>query len=1849
MRVEEIVFSVSMAAQLSVVDLPALDELRARLQALPDDASPRERAALHLAAAIVRQDRDRIGTRSAIEEARQAVELLTAERAEGGPELAAARHHLGRLLLSLAVGDPAEPPHLGFLAEARHFLERSRLDFEARGDLEALALSAVEMAHVLEREERISDALGLLNEELLRTPPATRGLLRITKVTLGLMHPGFEDEADATLATFLTEDARTAEDEGEVIPILGMFHRQLSPATRKLALSWLETRQDPPIDLLIFLRSGIRPNAPDTWFRPEERSRLERELGDDRTPARRRWKTAHTLLSTLPETERDLRLRCLDLLEEAIVSPELHPLERTAYQHDIGVGYKVLAGGDRRMAARAVEHLKAVVEKVQPWERADAAVNLARAHAALLKIDAIVSSTTLLRHVRHIEDVLGVLPPTERDRSRDPLIMAASGLLRLHELTHPACLNEARRILRNVLSEHPGDGDGLRFTYLAAWCAHVQGRGAASAVEVARLAAEKAGPVPEVRLKVPKGESIEHFATLVRVLAGTEPPERAAPSLLAQVAVFRPDAADLLLDVVETNARVGFGDGPTPHEWLQTTARALQYSPPEDISTRARRTAALVVLLAPRLTASQLRRAVDALRGPIGTEVERALEESNIPLEREPPEAAASLPLQERVHAMKGRALDLFKEAHESDDTAGAIALFDEARQLLDAAAQLAVSLDLDEQASLLASAGNARRHLARLQPDRASALLDEAIALYRKALPWTSEGLEGRAQISKILAETLITRGVASDWDEAMRLFAAALEIRRSGQLRAETLIAFIDAELAHPSRPRVASAVAALAAACEAMEHMADRVEDMRLAIGARACELLAEVVRGEGLGPEEIRLYSSRISSCNAKLTRHTRLAALGLTEFPKRRKIPRFLTSDFTQAFIGASESAREPLADHSMPPHLADKIPQASPEARLRRNDPAVLQSEQTHWRAAAEGVDGETRAGYLAGVAHLVARRVQLGDAAREELEAAFEEARASLSGIADLETRAFALSELAVVFSERHAAGDFARAAKLLEESIELFREAGSKEGLDALQYLARATRYRQDIPRAEAVKRAIVMYQEAADRYHARGAAGGYMICLLNLAEALAMQEDRPRATAIKEAIAVDRVAIEIARLRGDRANLGLLLGNVAWSLTQLAEDPLVPMEEREHHWEEAGPLFEEAEKLTDDPVRRTSLQNHHLCWEEMRIASPYDQIRGRRRHLDGIDRGTQSHAWSFAAHNLAEALIYPSASAAEIREALTLYREALALRPIDAMPELHWECAHQIGALLGGRRYPGQLPALRELGITPEGAYREARDMLRAAIRAGRILGTGRALVMAARTLGLVAAEPPGHLPIDTASAYEALEILGEVLSLAPDDARAADAEADVARALVTGIAKQRATGAPRVGGHALLEGSSAWDLVHLLLRARGGRHRRLRMRLSRPEGVDPATWTRWRLVLREQGNFTERREVAAELRKQAPSFLAASPSLEGTLQWLREGRAAASLVLTERTLLVIVLGNGPGGPSARVLAVDLERCPVAESGAGAVFRSATDRRSADHKTAQDRVRELHEWLVNKVVAPLKLVLPLGTTELCWSPNGIAAWMPLEVLWPDGPRVWTTPCLTRPPPPESAAAGDGVLLVCADPRSPGERGALLDAASDVADFADAFASTTRIEMLAACGRMYGKALLPTAPAGLVTDRPASPEEVMARVQGRGLILILAHGAYQPDDPAKSTFMLVDADGQEAELTAQQISERPGLIGEAVVVLLSCESGASGRLDAGPAGLAGALLSAGARVVVAPLWPVLLSTAIRVGRAAVEHLANRRPITNIPDAIRTARQELDAKGGRDDVLHGPYVVWCG
>jgi hypothetical protein len=68
--------------------------------------------------------------------------------------------------------------------------------------------------------------------------------------------------------------------------------------------------------------------------------------------------------------------------------------------------------------------------------------------------------------------------------------------------------------------------------------------------------------------------------------------------------------------------------------------------------------------------------------------------------------------------------------------------------------------------------------------------------------------------------------------------------------------------------------------------------------------------------------------------------------------------------------------------------------------------------------------------------------------------------------------------------------------------------------------------------------------------------------------------------------------------------------------------------------------------------------------------------------------------------------------------------------------------------------------------------------------------------------------------------------------------------------------------------------------------------------------------------------------------------------------------------------------------------------------------------------------------------------------------------------------------------------------------------------------------------------------------------------------------------------------------------------IGQAPDRFAGAKVLLLACEGGRVGASLVEPGGMAGALLSAGARYVVAPLWPIGLDVAVQVAEAVLQGL---------------------------------------
>jgi hypothetical protein len=193
---------------------------------------------------------------------------------------------------------------------------------------------------------------------------------------------------------------------------------------------------------------------------------------------------------------------------------------------------------------------------------------------------------------------------------------------------------------------------------------------------------------------------------------------------------------------------------------------------------------------------------------------------------------------------------------------------------------------------------------------------------------------------------------------------------------------------------------------------------------------------------------------------------------------------------------------------------------------------------------------------------------------------------------------------------------------------------------------------------------------------------------------------------------------------------------------------------------------------------------------------------------------------------------------------------------------------------------------------------------------------------------------------------------------------------------------------------------------------------------------------------------------------------------------------------------------------------------------------------------------------------------------------------------------------------------------------------------------------ASLPRIEVLLGQGRAAGQAVAGTLTVpGLVPDVAPTPAEVLRRLGDHRLIVLLAHGHYNDGQPERSAIDLIGPDGRSAQLTVEALAERPDLLHSAVVILLSCETGAAGELSAAPAGLTGVLLAVGAAAVVAPLWPVYLEGALMVGERVAGAVARGIELGEaVQSAVALVRADLgESVTSEAPYGLGPFVVWTG
>ncbi|XXT23819.1 hypothetical protein WME94_19975 [Sorangium sp. So ce429] len=1807
-----------------------MEALRDALRDLPPGASSRQRGEAHLALGAALAALGSGHALEAAEELRQAIEVLP-ER-DAALAHARARFELGRLLV-------LHPLSGHTLEDATYHLERAHATFDREESGGERAEAAIALATALAGLGKAERAVALLEQERRRAPPSHRPRTEISLAIHCLLDPSLRPHGEALLeACFARGEPALRDRDLGVEDLFGWAAQALSPGLVRGALRWFEASADPPSGLLTVLRARLDPKRPEAWLTPAERDALAAQM-DGPLPVGARCNAAYQLVWCLRAPEdRELRLRAVQFLHEQIDASGFAPEMTLVARNDLAAAMLELSDGIPALLATAEVHLERVLDATGPGEiRTAAARNLVRARLRVLEQKAKISIRDLTEHAPRIEALVPDLAPAAAASTR---LEAARQLLRYGALSQPGCVQAAGALIDRVLEWDPEHPDAARMRFRHAWIQREQGTGSEAQVKGAEARARSLGAALELAVEPPSGMSEAELRALARVLAGTSAPDEIDPRFLEDVVWIRPDAADLLIEAAKrTIARAGAA-GREARVLLDRAFRAAMAASGRDERSRGRRLAELLLACEASMPRADLLLARRMLRGPVRDELDAALRSAGwngLEVPESGPEAEDA-----GATALHRRGIELLDRARRAraESPASARADAEAALRVLDQARAASRSMAPGQRAIIQISAGNARRVLADVAAGGAVPLLREAEALYREALPWTEPRSLERALLEKVLADALIAQGDPGFWDEAMRLYARALEVR-SGWQRAETLVGVAGAELAGP-RERAANERAALQRLEEALACLEPGTrDDIRRKACELMCGLLASVARSQP-GAEDFLRMAAVIAEADPASRDKARLAAEGLSP----------------DAFTAATPEQRRFLASE-MAAAAMPAVYAAIGEAQRGAAELRAL-AEQLGRSGAEESA--ERRAGRLWGRAAVLKRLRDLGEETRASLVVALEAAESAIEEVADPELRLLASGELAALW-QHDEGGDFARSARLLERVLSAAPRAPSALRADALMRLARAKRYRPDLPRGEAIRCALELYREAERIYRDIGNAFGVATTLRNQAEALSTLQDRPEANALREAIAMARRAAEIAGAIEDSDLLGAILSNLAWDHVLLARATGLSADERERALAEAGRLFDRADPLLRDPRERRAFENNRLNWRSA-VAPESDLVGTWREQLARADGQSQPQAWSMAAHNLAEQLLRVGAERAEVREALELYRGALALRPVEREPRFHWETAQELGHLLG-RLYEAACrdrSALAPLGLDAASARAQAIEALRSAMRAARTMGPGTMLVRSAGILGRLAAVTlPGQAP-DLALAQEALSAVQEVLALAPDDADAGRTEASIATAVAGSLADARAaTGAVQsvtLTGAAALHGAAAWEVLHWVLRARGGQHRRLRSRMRRPEEVAAETWTRWRLALRRTENWDERRAAAAAVRAEAGAFLEPEPDLSATFAWMEAtGGAAATLLRSPRGWLLGVLVRDEGGKvQPCVVLLEASSFPLRtnevvsrlstthpEGGTGALDPRATAGAAAETLDA------LLTWFGGAILPDLRARIPLGTRALLWSPHGQVATFPLGLAWDDVPSVWTTSCLSLPP-PSGPLRPSAALLVLADPVPLGDSRAIPEAPEAFAQIAQTLAARLhRVEALAACGRLVGAAAVGDLEVpGLVTDAWPSPAEVCRRLPEHNVVVVIAHAAHDPERPERSQILLLGESGP-AALEAGRLAESADLLRGAAVFLLSCEAGAAGELSAAPVGMAGVLLAAGAAVVMAPLWPVLAGVALGIGESVLRSVAEG---VELGFALRVAIERARESSGelaQSSYMWGPFVVWAG
>jgi hypothetical protein len=1110
----------------------------------------------------------------------------------------------------------------------------------------------------------------------------------------------------------------------------------------------------------------------------------------------------------------------------------------------------------------------------------------------------------------------------------------------------------------------------------------------------------------------------------------------------------------------------------------------------------------------------------------------------------------------------------------------------DRARRLLGDAVQLARDAKLAERFACLVSLGNAWR----MPPDED---VQRALAAYDEAAPLEAPR-DKRATLWKVHADALIQRGGPDDLRRAEELLTRALGARRDGWLRVEALVSAARVAQVHPDRDDAERAI-------QAAEHLmaavrADRVHAEQLIHPLTALLTTWSRLRPADQRPDRYRaelrtIYPHRAAEIDARESEGDPAfarAIVGIASHPAGRAFMAVQQRLSTRRELRAGMNLLRDRFGAAMLQRLEDEAVAAS---LLDRPDEAeaVLAS-------LASAQPSEARPGTLAGEVLLLAFLARVGRRSTHEVRERTERAIAEAATVGEPVVHAMLLSELARVWAPADHVGDpvrdFSLAAELLRRVVEI--EGGESAALiDTLGALARALRYASGGTDDGTLRESRRLYHVVLERTRAEGDPDRIANILHNLADVEAYIGEGDRHARLVHAERLLDESVQTARSVDLRASYRVSL---AWVRTQIGaftggdEGAAWLTRARETFDLVARDQLAPAERQTFDSSRATC-----LALLELGAGRRPAAIARYRQHLADLAACGNDHRIATAKHNLASVLMFgEDVTAAELREGLGLAREAAAMRTIERDARHCWETAFDAGRAITNQLDAGRADALP---MPRQKAWSEALGWLRRAIEAAHTLGPGEELADAGLVLSRLAAHAAStEQAVDTAEeAWRAVRDAMPYLLTAPAQReREAHHALSVAHHLAARFATEAAA-APH-GLAFMLVGETAEIVERWLLRAQLPTRRPLRARLSHPEGVSPLRWQEWRTAL-GAANPREIAAAVARVRGEAPEFLSEAGDLSSVTRWLLahpRSAAVAAFAGGPGLLAWLITADERGQRQACILGLDAPPPPITSEDLAACM-SRTEVGGIDGLRAQAAIGE---WARRHLAEPIERLLGAPPAHVLWCPGPGLRLIAPAAIWTSSPVAVTT---SMEEPAQRAYPGRhrSTLIALADP-GPGNEGDLGASGRWAVDrLVTAAEPRGAVRRMGSAGRRFGRALLGRDPG--VRDTPVSPQDLLDEAAEHDHVVIIAHGALAADGTA--AMACVDREGSITSLTDDMLAEAPATFAGSTVVLLSCSAGQVTSMLADPGGLAGTLLSAGARCVVAPMWPVRIDVATRVG----------------------------------------------